>query len=181
MAARLRERYEKEVVPVLTKRFGYSSRMQVPVLYKVVLNMGLGAATADPKVVEVGAADLARITGQKPVITRAKKAISNFKLRRGLAIGAMVTLRKERMYEFVDRFFNVALPRVRDFKGVSPKSFDDRGNYTMGLREHTIFPEVDLDKVEKVVGMNLTFVTTARTREEAKGLLAGLGMPFRDK
>jgi large subunit ribosomal protein L5 len=179
MNPRIREQYDKEAVPALMKQFGYKNRLQVPRLERIVLNMGLGKGTADPKIVETGASEQAKIAGQKPVVTRAKKAISNFKLRKGLQIGAMVTLRQRNMYEFMDRLCNVALPRVRDFKGVSPKSFDTRGNYTLGIREHIIFPEIDFDKVDKVLGMNVTFVTTARTSEEAKALLGYLGMPFR--
>ncbi len=179
MTPRLKERYQKEVVPALMKQFGYKNKLQVPRMEKVVLNMGLGKSLQDPKIVETAVADMAKITGQKPVITRAKKAIANFKLRKGLQIGCMVTLRANHMFEFMDRFCNITLPRVRDFKGISPKGFDQRGNYTMGVREHIIFPEIDFDKVEKTLGMNITFVTTAKTREEAQGLLGLMGMPFR--
>lgn len=181
MTARLREAFTKEIVPALMKQFSFKNRMQVPCLKKIVLNVGLGKmAIADPKIIDTATQDLAKITGQKPVVTKAKKAISNFKLRRGLSIGCMVTLRQNRMYEFMDRLCNVALPRVRDFKGVSSKGFDGRGSYTLGLREQVIFPEVDFDKVEKSFGMNVTFVTTAKNKEEARGLLALLGMPFRE-
>ena len=180
MEARLNEVYRKQTVPTLMKEFGYKNPMQVPRLEKIVLNMGLGKATADPKIVDFAVDELGKITGQKPVITRAKKAIANFKIRRDLAIGCMVTLRGKIMYEFLDRFCNVALPSVRDFKGVSPKSFDGKGAYTLGIREHIIFPEIDFDKVDKILGMNVTFVTTARSPKEAKGLLTHLGMPFRE-
>jgi large subunit ribosomal protein L5 len=181
MPARLKETYLKETVPNLMTKLGLKNRMEVPRLQKIVLNMGLGKmAIADAKVIDAAAQDLGRITGQKPVVTKAKKAISNFKLRRGLPIGCMVTLRQDRMYEFMDRLCNVALPRVRDFKGVSPKGFDGKGAYTLGLKEHMIFPEIDFDKVEKVYGMNITFVTTARNREQTRGLLTMLGMPFRE-
>ena len=179
MVPRLKERYDKEVVPSLQERFGYSTRMRVPALGKIVVNMGLGQAVAEPKLIELGAAELARIGGQKPVITRAKKAISNFKLRRGLQIGCVLTLRQSRMYEFLDRLLNIALPRVRDFKGVSAKSFDGRGNYTLGLREQLIFPEIDYDQIDKPRGMEISIVTTARTDEEGRELLRLLGMPFR--
>jgi large subunit ribosomal protein L5 len=179
MKARLKEQYYKEVVPGLMEEFGYKNRLQAPRLQKVVLNMGLGKSLADPKVIEAATADMAKIAGQKPVVTRAKKAIANFKLRKGLQIGCMVTLRSNQMFEFVDRFCNIALARVRDFRGVSPKGFDQRGSYTMGIREHVIFPEIDFDKVEKILGMNITFVTTAKTPAEAQSLLTRLGMPFR--
>jgi large subunit ribosomal protein L5 len=181
MPARLKERYLKETVPSLMKQFALKNRMQVPGLRKIVLNMGLGKmAVVDGKVIDVAAQDLGKITGQRPVVTKAKKAISNFKLRKGLSIGCMVTLRQDRMYEFMDRLCNVALPRVRDFKGVSPKGFDGRGSYTLGLKEHVIFPEIDVDKVEKVFGMNVTFVTSARNKEQTRGLLSQMGMPFRE-
>jgi large subunit ribosomal protein L5 len=181
MAARLKETYLKEVVPTLMKQFSFKNRMQVPRLQKIVLNVGLGKqAIAEAKVIDMAVTELGRITGQKPVVTKAKKAISNFKLRKGLSIGCMVTLRQERMFEFMDRLCNVALPRVRDFKGVSPKGFDGRGSYTLGLKEHVIFPEIDFDKVEKSFGMNVTFVTTAKNKEETRGLLTHLGMMFRE-
>jgi large subunit ribosomal protein L5 len=176
---RLRERYRKEVVAALRERFRYGNPMQVPRLEKITLNVGLGEAIQNAKLLEAAATELGRITGQKAVITRARKAIANFRLREGLSIGCTVTLRRERMWEFMDRLVNVALPRVRDFRGVSPRSFDGRGNYTLGLREQIIFPEIDYDKVEKVHGMNITFVTTARTDEEGRALLSELGMPFR--
>lgn len=180
-STRIKEKYQKEVVPALLKKFGYKNPMQVPRLKKIVLNMGLGKAVSEPKVVDFAAGEMGKITGQKPVLTRAKKAISNFKLRKGLPIGCMVTMRKDRMYEFFDRLCNVALPRVRDFRGVSNKAFDDRGNYTLGLKEHTIFPEVDFDKVETQMGMNITIVTTAKNKEEGMELLTLLGLPFRKK
>jgi large subunit ribosomal protein L5 len=176
---RLRARYQKDVVPALMKRFGYKSSMQVPRLEKVVVNMGLGEATQNPKLVDAAVVEMAAITGQKPVVTRAKKSIATFKLRENMPIGAMVTLRRERMWEFVDRLVSLSLPRVRDFRGVSPKAFDGAGNYTLGLKEQIVFPEIDFDKVEKIKGMNITFVTSAETNEEAKELLAQLGMPFR--
>ena len=176
---RMRSRYEKEGVPALMKRFGYTNRMQVPRLQKVVVNMGLGEAVANPKLVDAAVIELTAVAGQKPIVTRAKKAIATFKLREGMPIGAMVTLRRERMWEFVDRLISLALPRVRDFRGTSPRAFDGAGNYTLGLREQIVFPEIDFDKVEKIKGMNITFVTTAETDEEAKELLTTLGMPFR--
>jgi len=177
--ARLKERYLKEIVPQLCKELGYKNTMQVPRLEKVTLNMGLGEAIQNAKALDSGAAELTAISGQKAVITRAKKAISNFKLREGLPIGCMVTLRGERMYEFLDRLMNVALPRVRDFRGVSDRSFDGRGNYSLGVREQIIFPEIDLDKIDKVRGLTVSIVTTARTDAEGKALLKALGMPFR--
>ena len=179
MAPRMLERYRKEVVSKLTEEFGYKNVHQVPVLSKIVVNVGLGEATQNGKLLEVAAEELASITGQKPVIRRARKSIANFKLRVGQEIGCMVTLRGERMWEFFDRLFSVSLPRVRDFKGVSPKAFDGRGNYSLGVREQIIFLEVDYDKVERVTGMNITMVTTAKTDSEGKSLLAHLGVPFR--
>jgi large subunit ribosomal protein L5 len=176
---RLRERYVKDVVPALTKEFGYSNVMAVPKIEKVVVNMGLGEATSNVKIVDVGADEVARITGQRPVIRRAKKSIASFKLRKGIPVGTMVTLRGERMYEFLDRLMSVALPRVRDFKGVSPKGFDGRGNYTLGLKDQLIFIEIDYMKVDKPRGMNVCVVTTAKTDEEARKLLQLMGMPFR--
>ena len=176
---RLRERYKKEVVKDLMKRFEYTSSMQVPRLERIVINMGLGAAVGNPKVIDNAVEELKAITGQKPVVTRAKKAIANFKLREGLPIGVKVTLRRERMWEFMDRLVTLALPRVRDFRGTSPRAFDGAGNYTLGLKEQIVFPEINFDSVDSVKGMNITFVTTARTNEEAKELLARLGMPFR--
>jgi len=177
---RLRDRYFKDCVPALMKEFNYGNTMQVPRLEKIVLNIGLGEAISNGKLIDAAVEELGVITGQRPVVTRAKKAIANFKLRQGLPIGVMVTLRQNRMYEFLDRLVNMALPRVRDFKGVSGKSFDGRGNYTLGLREQLIFPEINYDKVEKIKGMNITIVTTARTDEEAKALLRLFGMPFRN-
>lgn len=176
---RLRGRYVKETVPALMKRFGYKSPMQVPRLQKIVVNMGLGEAVSNPKLADAAVIELVAITGQKPVITKAKKAIATFKLRQGMPIGAMVTLRRERMWEFMDRLLTLGLPRVRDFRGTSPRAFDGSGNYTLGLKEQIIFPEIEFDKVEKIKGMNITFVTTAESDEEAKELLANLGMPFR--
>lgn len=176
---RLRVQYQKSVGPALTKRFGYSNPMMVPRLQKVVINMGLGAAVQNPKIIDSAVLEMTALAGQKPVVTRARKSIATFKLRENLAIGVMVTLRAERMWEFVDRFISFSLPRVRDFKGVSPKGFDGKGNFTMGLREQIIFPEIDYDKIDVVKGMNVSFVTTARTDEEGRALLTELGMPFR--
>lgn len=178
MVPRLREKYEKEVASALMQKFGYKSPMQVPKLEKIVLNMGVGEARENPKALDSAASDLAIITGQKPVITKAKKSIANFKVRKGMSIGCKVTLRGNRMYEFVDKLFNVALPRVRDFRGVSDKAFDGRGNYSLGIKEQLIFPEIDYDKIDKVRGMDIIFVTTAKTDEEARELLRLLGMPF---
>jgi large subunit ribosomal protein L5 len=177
--SRLKERYQKEVVPALAKEFGYKNVMAVPKIEKVVVNMGLGEATSNAKLVDVGADELARITGQKPVTRRAKKSIAAFKVRKGMPIATMVTLRGERMWEFLDRLMTIALPRVRDFKGVSPKGFDGRGNYTLGLRDQLLFPEIDYMKVDKARGMNVSVVTTAKTDEEARKLLQFIGMPFR--
>lgn len=179
--ARLYEKYKKDIVPKLKEQFAYKSIMQVPRLEKIVVNMGVGQAVQDQKILEEAVKDLETITGQKASVRIAKKAISNFKLREGMKIGAKVTLRKEIMYEFLDRFISVALPRVRDFRGVPDKSFDGRGNYTMGLKEQIIFPEINADKVTKVLGMDITFVTTAKTDKEAFELLAAFGMPFRKK
>ncbi len=176
---RMRVHYTKNVVPALQKKFSYKNPMMVPRLEKVVINMGLGGAVANPKLIDAGVEDLRSISGQKPVITRARKSIATFKLREGLAIGTTVTLRATRMWEFFDRLVSFALPRVRDFKGVSPRGFDGRGNFTMGLREQIIFPEIDYDKVDVVKGMNISFVTTARTDEEGRALLTELGVPFR--
>jgi large subunit ribosomal protein L5 len=176
---RLLERYRGEIVPKLTEEFSYGNHHQVPRLTKIVVNIGLGEAAANPKLLDQATEELSLITGQKPVIRRARKSISNFKLREGQAIGCMVTLRGVRMWEFFDRLTNVSLPRVRDFKGVSPKAFDGRGNYTMGIREQIIFPEVDYDKVEHVTGMNITICTTARNDAEGRALLTHLGVPFR--
>lgn len=177
--SRLKDRYVKDVVPVLRKEFGYKNIMAVPRIQKVVVNMGLGEATQNVKIVDTGSDELARITGQRPVTRRAKKSIAAFKVRKGMPVGTMVTLRGERMYEFLDRLMNVALPRVRDFRGVSPKGFDGRGNYTLGLRDQLIFPEIDYMKVDKTRGMNVSVVTTARTDQEARKLLQLIGMPFR--
>jgi large subunit ribosomal protein L5 len=176
---RLKQKYATEVAPGLREEFGYANIHQIPRLTKVVLNMGLGEAVQNPKVIELAAAEMTAITGQKPVITRARKSIAGFKLRANLPIGVSVTLRAERMWEFSERLLHVALPAVRDFRGVSPKAFDGKGNYTLGIREQIIFPEIDYDKVDKVRGMNVTFVTTAKTDEEARSLLRRLGMPFR--
>ena len=176
---RLRERYAQSVVPALAKEFGYTNRMVVPKIGKIVVNMGLGEATENIKIIDVGADELSRITGQRPVTTRAKKSIAQFKVRKGMPIGAMVTLRGERMYEFLDRLISIALPRVRDFRGVSPRGFDGRGNYTMGLKDQLIFIEIDYMKVDRERGMNVSVVTTARTDEEARRLLQLMGMPLR--
>jgi large subunit ribosomal protein L5 len=177
--SRLKDRYLKEVVPGLKKEFGYTNVMAIPKLEKVVVNMGLGEATQNVKLIDAGADEIGRITGQRAVTTRAKKSIAAFKVRAGMPVGTMVTLRGERMYEFLDRLLNIALPRVRDFKGVSPKGFDGRGNYTLGLRDQLLFPEIDYMKVDKARGMNVSVVTTAKTDEEARRLLQLLGMPFR--
>jgi len=179
MAARLKERYEREIRPALMKDMGYANRNQAPRLDKIVINIGCGEAIQNAKALDVAVAELTTITGQKPVVTKARKAIANFKLREGMPIGCMVTLRGDRMYEFYDRLVNVALPRVRDFKGVSERSFDGRGNYALGLREQIIFPEIDLDKLEKVRGLTVCINTTARTDAEGKALLKAMGMPFR--
>ena len=177
--SRLREKYQKDVIPALTKEFGYKNVMAVPRVEKVVVNMGLGEATSNAKLVDVGADELARITGQKPVTRRAKKSIAAFKVRKGMPIATMVTLRGARMWEFLDRLMTIALPRVRDFKGVSPRGFDGRGNYTLGLRDQLLFPEIDYMKVDKARGMNVSVVTTAKTDEEARKLLQFIGMPLR--
>lgn len=178
---RLMSVYKKEITPGLQKKFNYKSVAQVPRLEKIVVNMGVGAAVSDPKIMEEAVRDLETITGQKPSIRKSKKAISNFKLREGMNIGAMATLRREKMYEFLDRFINVALPRVRDFRGLSDKSFDGRGNFTMGVKEQIIFPEINVDKITKVLGMDITIVTTANTDAESFELLSAFGMPFRKK
>lgn len=177
--ARLKEIYETEMVPRLKESLGLTNVMQVPKVEKVVVNMGMGEAISNIKVLESAVEELERITGQKVVITKAKKSIAQFKLREGVPIGAMVTLRRDRAYEFLDRLINIALPRVRDFKGISPKAFDGRGNYTLGIREQIIFPEIDLDKIDKVKGLNITIVTTAESDEHGRQLLRELGMPFR--
>lgn len=177
--ARLKEAYIQEQVPALMKEFQYRNVMEVPKIEKVVLNMGLGEAIQNPKLLESAVLEMERISGQKPVITKSKKSIAGFKLREDMSIGVSVTLRQNRAWEFLDRLVNIALPRVRDFKGVSPKAFDGRGNYTLGIREQLIFPEIDLDKIAKVSGLNVTIVTTAKTDEEGRALLSGIGMPFR--
>jgi len=177
--ARLQDQYKAEIVPRLKEKFGYRNVMQVPRLSKVVVNMGLGDAIENVKVIETAAAEISIITGQKPVVTKARKSIANFKLREGVPIGVMVTLRRNQMYHFLDKLIAIALPRVRDFKGVSPRGFDGRGNYTLGIREQIMFPEVNYDKIDKIRGMNITIVTTARTDEEGLELLRLMGMPFR--
>ena len=176
---RLRDRYKKEIVPALMRDQGYTNVLAVPKVEKIVLNMGLGEAVQNPKIIDSAVEEMTAIAGQKPVVTRAKKAISNFKLRAGVPIGAMVTLRGDRMYEFLERLVSAALPRVRDFKGVSDRSFDGRGNYSLGIREQVIFPEINLDKVDKIKGLTVTICTTARTDAEGKALLRALGVPFR--
>lgn len=177
--ARLRDKYKNEVAPALAKEFEIKNPMAVPKIEKIIVNMGLGEASANAKILDVATEELRAITGQKPVVTKAKKSIAAFKLRQGMSIGTMVTLRGERMYEFLDRLISVALPRVRDFRGISAKAFDGRGNYTLGVREQLIFPEIDFNKVDKTRGMNISIVTTARTDEEARSLLRSMGMPFR--
>lgn len=177
--ARLQDQYKAEIVPKLKEKFGYRNVMQVPRLSKVVVNMGLGDAIENVKVIETAAAEISIITGQKPVVTKARKSIANFKLREGVPIGVMVTLRRDQMYHFLDKLIAIALPRVRDFKGVSPRGFDGRGNYTLGIKEQIMFPEVNYDKIDKIRGMNITIVTTARTDEEGLELLRLMGMPFR--
>ena len=177
--SRLKDRYEQDVAPALQKEFGYSNVMAIPKIEKIVVNMGLGEATQNAKIVDTGADEVARITGQKPVTTRAKKSIAQFKVRKGMPIGAMVTLRGERMWDFLDRLISVALPRVRDFRGVSAKGFDGRGNYTLGLKDQLLFPEIDYMKVDKARGMNISVVTTANSDQESRKLLQLLGMPFR--
>ena len=178
--ARLKEVYRKEIVPALVKQFGYKSTMEVPRIEKIVLNMGVGEATSDKKLLENASGDMQKISGQKPVITKAKKAIAAFKIREGYPIGCMVTLRQERMYEFLDRLVSIALPRVRDFRGVSSRSFDGRGNYNMGVKEQIIFPEIEYDKIDTIRGMNITITTTAKTDAEAKALLAAFRFPFKN-
>jgi len=177
--ARLKEFYQSELAPKLKTELGLKNTMEVPRIEKVVINMGLGEAIQNIKVLESAVEELGKITGQKAVVTKAKKSIAAFKLREGMPIGCMVTLRRDRAYEFLDRLINISLPRVRDFKGVSPKAFDGRGNYTFGIREQLIFPEIDIDKIDKVKGLNVTIVTTARNDEQGRALLAGMGMPFR--
>ena len=176
--ARLREHYKNEVAPVLMKKFNYSSVMQIPKLDKIVINVGCGEARDNPKVLDAIISDIMQITGQRPIVCKAKKSVANFKLREGMSVGVKVTLRGERMYEFLDRFFNLALPRVRDFRGINPNSFDGRGNYSVGVKEQLIFPEIDYDKIDKVRGMDICMVTTAQTDEEARELLALMGAPF---
>jgi large subunit ribosomal protein L5 len=178
MVPRLKEKYDKEVVQSMMEKFGYSNIMEVPKLEKIVINMGVGEAKDNPKVLEAAVADMQLICGQKPVLTRSKKSIANFKIRENMPIGCKVTLRKQKMFEFADKLMNVALPRVRDFRGVSDKAFDGRGNYSLGVKEQLIFPEVEYDKIDKVRGMDIIFVTTAKTDEEARELLRFLGMPF---
>ncbi|MBL8679132.1 MAG: 50S ribosomal protein L5 [Myxococcales bacterium] len=179
MEPRAKKKYDAEVIPALMRQFNYKNKMQVPRITKVTVNMGLGEATQDQKLIESGLVEVTALTGQKPVVTRARKSIATFKLRTGQPIGVMVTLRRDRMWEFLDRLITFALPRVRDFKGVSPKAFDGQGNYTLGLKEQIIFPEIDYDKVDKIKGLNISIVTTARNDEEGRALLQHLGMPFR--
>ncbi|HLZ61336.1 MAG TPA: 50S ribosomal protein L5 [Ktedonosporobacter sp.] len=179
MASRLKEKYRQEVVPGLQKEFSYKNPMQVPGVKKVVINIGMGEVIQNAKAMDAAVSDLATITGQRPVITRAKKSVAQFKLREGMQIGCMVTLRGERMYQFLDKLINVALPRIRDFQGISAEAFDGRGNYTLGLREQLVFPEIDYDKIDKVRGMEVSVVTTARTDQEGRRLLALMGMPFK--
>jgi large subunit ribosomal protein L5 len=177
--ARLKEKYNKEIAPALAKEFGITNPMATPKITKIVVNMGVGEAIANAKILDVAVEELKSITGQKPVVTKAKKSIASFKLREGMAIGAMVTLRGERMYEFLDRLISVAIPRIRDFRGVSPKAFDGRGNYTLGIKEQLIFAEIDFNKVDKTRGMNISIITTAKNDEQARSLLKSFGMPFR--
>lgn len=178
--ARLKDRYQNEIAPALQQKFAYTNVMQIPKVDKIVINMGVGEAVQNSKAIDSAVADMMKLSGQKPVVTRAKKSISAFKLREGMPIGCKVTLRGQRMYEFMDRLLNVALPRVRDFRGVSSKAFDGRGNYTLGIKEQLIFPEMEYDKIDKLRGMDVVFVTTAKTDEEARELLRGFGMPYRD-
>jgi large subunit ribosomal protein L5 len=179
MISRMRERYRGEVIPALMKRFSYTNPMAVPKLAKIVVNIGMGEASQNVKLLDVAVIELGQIAGQKPVVTRAKKSIANFKIRKGMPIGCCVTLRGDRMYEFLDRLCNIVLPRVRDFKGLPPNAFDGRGNYTLGLRDQLVFPEIDYTRVDKIKGMNITFTTTARSDEEGRELLRGLGVPLR--
>lgn len=178
--ARLKDKYVQDIAPAMMQKFGYKNLMEIPKLEKIIVNMGMGEAIQNPKAMDSAVADLARIVGQKPIVTRAKKSIAGFKLRENMPIGAKVTLRGERMYEFADKLFSVSLPRVRDFRGVSPKSFDGRGNYTLGVKDQLIFPEMEYDKIDKIRGMDITFVTTAKNDEEARELLKLLGMPYRE-
>jgi len=177
---RLRKKYKEEIIPQLMKDFSFGNIMQVPKLERVIINMGLGEAVQNAKLIESAVQELTAITGRKPIVTRAKKSIASFKLREGMPIGVMVTLRGEQMYDFVDRLVSIALPRTRDFKGISPKAFDGRGNYTLGIREQIVFPEINYDKIDRIKGMNVTFVTTAETDEQGRALLKSLGMPFRN-
>jgi large subunit ribosomal protein L5 len=177
--ARLKEKYNKEIAPAIAKEFGIANPMATPKITKIVVNMGVGEAIANAKILDVAVEELKAITGQKPVVTKAKKSIASFKLREGMSIGAMVTLRGDRMYEFLDRLISVAIPRIRDFRGVSPKAFDGRGNYTLGIREQLIFPEIDFNKVDKTRGMNISIITTAKNDEQSRALLKAFGMPFR--
>ena len=177
--SRMHDKYVSEVAPALMEKFGYKSTMQIPKLSKIVINIGMGEAKDNPKAIEAACGDLALITGQKPLVTKARKSVANFKLREGMNIGCKVTLRAERMYEFLDRFFNIALPRVRDFRGISDKGFDGRGNFSLGIKEQLIFPEIEYDKIDKLRGMDINFVTTAQTDEEARELLKLMGAPFR--
>ena len=176
--ARLKDKYVSEIAPALMEKFGYKSTMQIPKLDKIVINIGMGEAKENPKAIDAAAADLAAITGQKPIVTKAKNSVANFKLREGMNIGLKVTLRAEKMYEFLDRLFNVALPRVRDFRGINANSFDGRGNYALGIKEQLIFPEIEYDKIDKIRGMDIIMVTTAKTDEEARELLSLMGAPF---
>ncbi|HZK56379.1 MAG TPA: 50S ribosomal protein L5 [Desulfosporosinus sp.] len=178
--ARLKDKYQNEIAPALQQKFAYTNVMQIPKVDKIVINMGVGEAVQNSKAIDSAVADMMKISGQKPVVTKAKKSIAAFKLREGMPIGCKVTLRGQRMYEFMDRLLNVALPRVRDFRGISGKAFDGRGNYTLGIKEQLIFPEMEYDKIDKLRGMDVVFVTTARTDEEARELLRGFGMPYRD-
>ncbi|MCD8339392.1 MAG: 50S ribosomal protein L5 [Burkholderiales bacterium] len=177
--SRFQQKYKEEIVPALTKQFGYKSNMEVPRLTKITLNMGVGDAVSDKKLIEHAVEDLTKISGQKPVVTKTRKAIANFKIRENMPIGAMVTLRGDRMYDFLDRLVTIAFPRVRDFRGVSPRAFDGRGNYNVGLKEQIIFPEIEYDKIDKLRGLNISITTTAKTDEEAKALLSGFKFPFR--
>ncbi len=176
--SRMKDKYTAEIAPAMMQKFGYKSAMQIPKLEKIVINVGLGEARENPKAIEAACNDIAAISGQKPIVTKAKKSVANFKLREGMNIGCKVTLRQERMYEFMDRLFNLALPRVRDFRGINPNAFDGRGNYSLGIKEQLIFPEIDYDKIDKIRGMDIVFVTTAKTDEEARELLTMFGAPF---
>ena len=177
--SRMQDKYIKEVAPALMEKFGYKSTMQIPKLEKIVINIGLGEAKDNPKAIDAACGDLAKITGQKPIVTKARKSVANFKLREGMNIGCKVTLRSDKMYEFMDRLFNIALPRVRDFRGINPNGFDGRGNYSLGIKEQLIFPEIDYDQIDKLRGMDINFVTTAKTDEEAREMLSLFGAPFR--